>query len=81
MTQTFQDYITNPYQAYSTLLENYDAAVMIPLSKFLSESRSDSERKYWRKKIDESLDERLRMVEIRDSFKNPNQSSAEASQA
>ena len=81
MTQTFQDYITNPYKAYSTLLDNYDTAVMAPLSKFLSESRSDTERRYWRKQIDESLDERQRMMDIRDSFKNPNQSSEEVSQA
>ena len=81
MSQTFQDYISNPYQAYTTLIQNYDKAVMEPLSKFLSESRTDSERKYWRKKIDESLDERLRMSEIRNTFRNPNQSSEEVSPA
>lgn len=81
MSQTFQDYISNPYQAYTTLINNYDKVVMDPLSRFLSESRTDSERKYWRKKIDESLDERLRMMEVRDSFKNLDQSSEEVSPA
>lgn len=61
--------IKNPYEAYVRLIEMYDNSVMTPLAELSKCVRCEVEQKFWTKKINEALDERIRMMATRDSYK------------
>lgn len=63
---------TNPtdfHAEYCRLIESFDSTVLSIIRHNLLNAQTDSERQKWKKNMDDSLDERLRLMKIRDSFK------------
>jgi len=54
---------------YCKLISDLDTTVLSRIRENLLAATADSEKKKWQERMNESLDERLRLTKIRDSFK------------
>jgi hypothetical protein len=60
---------TDFYTEYVKLISALDETVLSVIRKNLDEAPTDSEKKKWQKQLDDSLDERFRLMKIRDGLK------------
>lgn len=60
---------TDFYAEYKRLIDVLDTTVLSPIKKNMDSAPTEHEKKKWEKQMSDSLDERLRLMTLRDSFK------------